>query len=191
MHHHRNDRKKWNELHHRPNPYVRPLRPLAASHSLPGSGGIPIEVNERLSHLAAYSELCRGISRLSLDAYCRWNMFDEGEKELTIFIPVASGAVSAGRDGVFQVVNGDGVKRERRKRAKGTGAKGESVSCCTSRYGELAKRLQRQAFRRLRWCSNSPMWSYGYLTIEIAPLCLSLLLSLSHTHTLLYYYIFI
>lgn len=28
----------------------RPLRPLAASRSLPGSGEIPIEVNERLSH---------------------------------------------------------------------------------------------------------------------------------------------
>lgn len=63
------------------------------------------------------------------------------------------------RDGVAfsRVVNGDGVKREGRKGAKGTGAKGESVSCCTSRYGELAKRLQRQAFRRLRWCSNSSM----------------------------------
>lgn len=54
-----------------PNPYVALFRTLAISRSLPGSGGIPIEVNERLSHPAAYSELCRGISRLSLDAYCR------------------------------------------------------------------------------------------------------------------------
>lgn len=111
-------------------------------------------------------------------------MFDEGEKELTIFIPAASDGIGeeARRDGVFQSRQRRRGKKAGRKggreedesgwelrragrqgergfrgTAKGTGAKGESVSCCTSRYGELAKRLQRQAFRRLRWCSNSPM----------------------------------
>lgn len=79
-----------------------------------------------------------------------------------------------------RVVNGDGVKRKGRKGAKGTGAKGESVSCCTSRYGELAKRLQRQAFRRLRWCSNSSMWSCGHRSIEITV-----------TLYLVFYYIFL
>lgn len=153
---HRKKRRTSSEL----NPLNTLSRSLAALHSFPGSGGIPIEVNERLCHPAAYSELCRGISRFSLDAYCRWNMFDEGEKELTIFIPVASGTVGARRSGVFQSRQQRRDKKgEANRVAKGTGAKGESVSCYTSRYGELAKRLQRQAFRRLRWCSNSPMWS--------------------------------
>jgi hypothetical protein len=41
-------------------------------------------------------------------------MFDEGEKELTIFIPVASGRDRSGT-AFPRVVNGDGIKRERRK----------------------------------------------------------------------------
>lgn len=97
-----------------------------SSHSLffaslvSGSGKFPIEVNERSSLPVAYSELCRDMSWLFLspslfDAYCRWNMFDEGEKELTIFMLVAR---NAPRKSVFQSRQQRWVKERKREREK-------------------------------------------------------------------------
>lgn len=48
---------------------------------------IPIEANERSGiprHIRGFWAWKASVE--PLDAYCRWNMFDEGEKELTIFI---------------------------------------------------------------------------------------------------------
>lgn len=42
-------------------------------------------------------------------------MFDGGEKELTIFIPVANGRGTGGGTTFPRVVNGDGIKREKGK----------------------------------------------------------------------------
>lgn len=109
-----------------------------------------------------------------LDAYCRWNMFDEGEKELTIFIAGCARATNGGRERVGCSRKGmSGVSRNRqrwtkekereRKRERERGwerratekVRGEGcISCCTSRHSKFARRLQRQAFHRLWWCSK-------------------------------------